>query len=71
MAGALQAPLGDTAKAEIRLLMRTGPLAGKHPLAVTDQQQADMTDLRTNDGAITKLRQRQNLNESRRGSGSG
>ena len=71
MAGALQAPLGDTAQTEIRLLMRTGPLAGKDFLAVSDQQQADVTDLRTDDGAITKLRQRQNLNESRRGSGSG
>jgi hypothetical protein len=30
-----------------------------------------VTDLRTDDGAITKLRQRQNLNEFRRGSGSG
>ena len=71
MAGTLQASICNTAEAEIGLLMRTGPLAGENPLAVAHQQQVDSADPRTHNGAIAKLRQRQHLSESRRGSGWG
>jgi hypothetical protein len=39
MARAKQPTVGDTAQAQVRLFMRTGPFTGKNPVAIANQQQ--------------------------------
>jgi hypothetical protein len=62
MAWAKQAAVGDTAQAQIGLFMRTGPFAGKNPVAVADQQQIDILQPEAEDGLKRQPVQRTDRN---------
>jgi hypothetical protein len=62
MARAKQPALGNPAETEVGLFMRTGPFAGKNPVAIANQQQIDGLQPRADDGLVRQPVQRTDRN---------
>jgi len=62
VAWAKQSAVGDTAEAQIGLLMRTGPFARKNPVTIADQQQIEVLHPEADDGLMRQPVQRTDRN---------
>jgi hypothetical protein len=66
MARAKQSAVGNSAQTEVSLFMRTGPFAGKNPVAIANQQQIDGLRPHAEDGLVRQAAQRADRNGYRR-----
>ena len=62
MARAKQSAVGNSAQTEVSLFMRTGPFAGKNPVAIANQQQIDGLRPHAEDGLVRQAARRADRN---------